>query len=136
MRTLLCIASILFFSTVAHAQCNTVTISNQSEMDNFSCDSVYRLTITNQDTLDPIVDFSNLGFVKFVDYEVRFMDFVFHKDTVVFSKLSSVSEISIVCDSLDFLSFPFVDSLTRITLSGNFSSFSIPSLQWVQGTMT
>jgi len=105
-------------------------------MDNFSCDSVYRLTLTNQDTLDPITDFSNLDFLKFVNYDVKINNFIFHEDSLVFSKLASVSEILIECDSINFVSFPLTDSLVRLTLAGNFSSFSIPSLQWVRETIT
>ena len=123
---------LIFFQTnFMLSQCNWVTISNQTEMDNFSCSKVTSLEITNNDSSNPITDYSNLSILDTVLESLDVQDFNLGNTNLVFPNLKFASEINISnISTLQELSFTVLDSVVDFDSScGSIKSIDLSFLR-------
>ncbi len=124
---------LIFFQTnFIFSQCNRVTISNQTEMDNFSCSKVKSLEITNNDSSDPISDYSNLSILDTVMESLEIQYFNFGNTELVFPNLKFAREIRAYhINILKKLNFTVLDSVGDISINcGSIKSIDLSALRY------
>lgn len=97
------------------AQCGSVFLQTQAEMDAFNCTNVSSITIEGDDPNDPIVDFTNLG-TLITCGDISFFDIDDVTASIIFSNLTSCDRIEAFVDAVDELLFPQLTSAEDIVI--------------------
>lgn len=120
------------FSSNIYGQCDFVTISTQTEMDNFNCSTVSNLTIQNNDTLDPITDFQNLNLLDTVSSNLSIANFDLSVSSLIFQNLKIADNITVTNNTgLSNISFVALEEVERMSYFGNIDSIFLPKLKSV-----
>lgn len=135
-ETILFVFIILLSFNFISAQCTSVTISTQTEMDAFNCTTVGTLTISNSDVSDAISDFSNLDNIISFDY-INIGNF--SNPTPKLEFLNAVSGFGVTdylistganSDAPAELSFPMLESLDDLSIQyGDFKDLIFSGLK-------
>ncbi len=123
------ILSNCLFVIDGQGQCGNVTISTQTEMDNFNCSTVSYLEIQNNDLLDPITDFQNLSLIDTITNNLSVNSFSMPQSPLVFPNLKTVYQIS--ANGISHISFPELIEADRLSYSGVIDSIFMPKLKSV-----
>ena len=98
-------------------------------MDNFSCSTVNRLEIQNNDLVDPITDFQNLNLLDTVTDRLSIFSFNSPQPNLNFQNLKIADEVQV--SSILNVSFPELTDVERLLCYGDIDSIFLPKLRSV-----